>query len=133
MSLCTHISQILILLSCLFSVPDNRVVPSDYGRGRISPPVKKTIAGTLADFAEKLATIGKLVYAYSRLGDADLSNSPCHVPQTSSKGKTMMRQLCALVATTWTGAMVLAHSALAKVNRLETFVFNITENRIEFC
>jgi murein DD-endopeptidase MepM/ murein hydrolase activator NlpD len=44
----------------------------------------------------------------------------------------MMRQLCALVATTWTGAMVLAHSALAKVNRLETFVFNITENRIEF-
>jgi hypothetical protein len=48
------------------------------------------------------------------------------------KGKTMMRQLWTLVATTWAGAMVVCHSALAKVNRLETFVFNITENRIEF-
>lgn len=44
----------------------------------------------------------------------------------------MLRKLLALASTTCAGALLFTYSALAKANRLETFVFNISENRIEF-
>lgn len=44
----------------------------------------------------------------------------------------MLRKLLALVATTCAGSLLFGGSALGKVNRLETFVFNISQNRIEF-
>ncbi len=44
----------------------------------------------------------------------------------------MMRKFLSLVSATCAGAVLATDSVLAKANRLETFVFNLSENRIEF-